>query len=174
MLLGRDELVATLFRETDRALRLRSPLALVYFGIEEAADLRLQFGHFAFDAAVHGAMHRVLKLLNCYDSLGTIAQDEFVLVLPGCNAHNAATMAARMNAEAIACPVSDASGKFTLSGCYGVATARGRSPFMLLGAAEGAFRRARAVGPETVEICDTDRDSSMPAIPVIESEALHW
>ncbi len=174
MLLSREELLATLFRETDRAQRMRSPLGLIYFGIEGAADCRLQVGQPTFDEAVHQGLRRVLKLLRCYDSLGQIAEGKFVLVLPGCSGRNAAAMAGRLNKEVFASLVTVDAEQIALSGCYGVAAGRGRSPFVVLREAEVAFRRARAQGLGTVEICDTDSDSLVPLIPVIEHEGLHW
>jgi two-component system, cell cycle response regulator len=174
MLLSREELVATLFRETDRAQRMKSPLGLVYFGIEAAPNLRLEVGQPAFDAAVQDGLRRVLKLLRCYDSLGQIAEGEFVLVLPGCNGRNAAAMAGRIDAEAFASSAGDGDEQIALRGCYGVAASKGRSPFVVLREAEGAFRKARAQGAGTVEICDMNSDSSMPLIPVVEQEGLHW
>ena len=40
MLLSRDELVSALFSETDRAQRLKMPLALIAIGLAECPDLK--------------------------------------------------------------------------------------------------------------------------------------
>lgn len=153
MVLSRDELLATLFRETDRAQRLRSPLALIYLGIAAPTDRPSQFGPAAYNAAVDGVTCRIMKLLRCYDSIGEVAKGEFVLVLPGCSKDNAAAMARRLQAEAFVWALNEGAGLIAPSGYFGVAASKGRSALVVLREAESAFRKATALGAGAVAIC---------------------
>jgi diguanylate cyclase (GGDEF)-like protein len=176
MLLSRDALVSALFCETDRAQRMKTPLAVIYCGIDDWVRWLSQLGEPGSDAAMHEIAGRITRLLRCYDSLGQIAGGEFALVLPGCNSFNAAKMSERMNIEVFRAPVVAGNEQVQLAGCFGVAGSGGRSPFVVLRDAERALKNARVRGAGSIERCATDAepDPAMFLIPVIEDEALRW
>ena len=100
MLLSRDELVSALFCETDRAQRMKMPLALIAIGLVDCVRRQAELGE---NLVRRGSDARsssgLLRLLRCYDSVGRIADGEFVLILPGCSLFNAKTLAERLRDE---------------------------------------------------------------------------
>lgn len=175
MLLSRDALVYALFCETDRAQRTKSPLALVHCGIDDWQSWRTQLGETAFEAAMVEVAGRIGRLLRCYDSLGGVAAGEFVLVLPGCDSVNAASMAERLNREVFGLPVVVGERRIELAASFGVAASGGRSPFVVLRDADRAFHRARMRGAGTVECFATESEANPAAFlnPVLQDESLH-
>ena len=99
MVLGREEMVSALFRETDRAQRMKMPLALIKVGIVAWEGGRAEPGDPAFDSVLREIVARITPLLRCYDAVGQMAEREFLLVLPGCSIFNARTLAERLRDE---------------------------------------------------------------------------
>src|SRR3954453_24059105 len=97
MLLSRNELIAALFRETDRSQRMMTGLALILFAIDDWEARRLTLGERALAEAEQEIAKGVLRLLRCYDSVGRYGDGEFAVVLPGCNSFNAIWKAERLN-----------------------------------------------------------------------------
>ena len=132
MLLGRNELISTLFRETDRAQRMKNPLLLVHCGITNWDDWRLTLGESAVEPAISKIAELSMRLLRCYDSSGEITEGELLLVLPGCNSFNAAALAERLNTEVFTLPVELDQAQLRFTACFGVAASAGRSPYIVL------------------------------------------
>jgi two-component system, cell cycle response regulator len=148
MLLNRDELVSALFVETDRALRLKMPLALIGIAVSERQETH-------WDAAATRDLHRrIIKILRCYDSVGAWMEGEFVLLLPGCTLVHARILAERLRDEVLA-PGSAGGETLWARPCFGVASSGGRSPFVVLREIECAMREARAAGPGSVRSSET-------------------
>jgi two-component system cell cycle response regulator len=173
MLLSRDALVYALFCETDRAQRTKSPLALVHCGIDDWESCRTQLGETAFEAAMEEVAGCIGRLLRCYDSLGGVATGEFVLVLPGCDSVNAASMAERLKREVFGSAVAAGERRIQLAACFGVAASGGRSPFVVLRDADRAFRRARTRGAGAIECLATEseHDTARFLMPELRDES---
>jgi len=176
MVLSRDELVAALFRETDRAQRMKTPLALILFGIEDWEKWRSKLDLHALDDAALEIVGRTTRFLRCYDSVGRYGDGEFVLVLPGCNSFNAVFMAQRLSLEVFGSPLMIGGEEIRLAASFGVSGSGGRSPLVVLRNGEQALKTARARGAGAVERCayDAEPDPATFLIPVIEDSALHW
>ncbi len=148
MLLNRDELVSTLFLETDRVLRLKMPLALIGIAVSDQQETH-------GDAAATSDMYRrIIRILRCYDSVGTWTDGEFVLLLPGCTLVHARILAERLRDEVLA-PGSAGGGTLGAKPCFGVASSGGRSPLVVLREIECAMREAHAGGPGSVRSSET-------------------
>ena len=174
MLLSRPELIAVLFRETDRAQRMRHSLAVIHFGVCNQMEWPAPFGTDALEGAIREIAKRIERLLRCYDSVGRVADDELLLILPGCSNHEATMMAKRLRAEAFSAPIAVNAHQIHLKACFGTAASRGRSPLVLLREAEGALEFARAQGAGAIEGGHLDALPD-PAffVPVIESKEPH-
>src|SRR4051812_46736033 len=105
MLLSRDELIAALFEETDRAQRLKTGLAVVLCGIDGWADHGSEFEARILPEVEQEITRRMVRVLRCYDSLGRFADGEYCLVLPGCNSFNAVVMAERLRQDLFNSPI---------------------------------------------------------------------
>ena len=146
MLLNRDEFVLALFRETDRAQRMKTPLSLIYCGIDEAGSRSSQLDPGTFGSAVDEIVRRIAQTLRSYDTMTRMGQREFAMLLPGCTSSNATALAQRLNQEQFAAPVMVAGSPVQLTSYFGVTTSWGRSALVVLNEAEQAFRKAKADG----------------------------
>jgi diguanylate cyclase (GGDEF)-like protein len=176
MLLNRDELVSVLFRETDRAQRTNMPLALIAVGLVGRECRQADWGTNLHDQAEPRVVERITQLLRCYDSVGRMADGEYILVLPGCGARNAKTLAGRLRDEVFAKPIEADGQKARLNACYGVVASGGRSALVVLQEVENALRRARKEGPDSIECISTEAefDPETFLLPVMQDESLYW
>ena len=166
MLLSHDALISVLFCETDRAQRMRTPLSLVHFGIDQPGALRSRYGSAMFENAVDGAIRRVSKILRCYDSIGRVADEEFLILLPGCTAPNAVAFAERARSVEFCAPIQIDAIEIHLSACFGIAESAGRAPLVVAREAQEVFRRAVTRGPGRIECSRMFRDETPSALVV--------
>src|ERR1700739_4387209 len=146
MLLSRDDLVATLFRETDRAQRMKMPLTLVKLGIVAWEGGQSEPGDATFDTALREIVGLITRLLRCYDSVGQMADREFLLLLPGCNIFNAGKLAERLRDEVFGVSVVGSAEELRFKACYAVVSSGGRSPFVVLRGGGCGHQRAKTEG----------------------------
>ena len=176
MILGREEIVAALFRETDRAQRMKMPLALIKLGIVAWDGGRSEPGDPAFDGGLQETVGRITPLLRCYDAVGQMADQEFLLVLPGCSSFNARTLAERLRDEVFASTAAGCAAETQFQPCFGVASSDGRSPFVVLREVDMALLSARADGAGAIR-CIAAREEIDPTAfvsPALHDEVLHW
>lgn len=158
MLLNRDELVDALFRETDRAQRMKTPLTVILCGIDGRDGLRSRLGGSVLETAEREIVRRIVQHLRCYDSIGRYGDGEFAVILPGCNSFSAVPMAERLGTEVFGPTIPTGSDELTISACTGVAGSGGRSPIVVLRNAEQALKSAREMGPGSVQRCSYDAE----------------
>lgn len=131
-----------LFRETDRAQRMKTSLCLLTIGAAVAPDAFPYPSPPIYHELLRQTANRVTRQLRSYDLLGRIAESAFLAVLPGCDAPEALALAERIRREVF--------GKQFLVGCnsirvtarFGVALSEGRSPIVVLREAEEALHNA--------------------------------
>jgi GGDEF domain-containing protein len=171
MLLSRDELLSALFSETDRAQRLKMPLALIAIGIAEKQEEN-QADHVAAD---RNLWRRVTRILRCYDSVGRCTDGNFLLLLPGCTVVNARILAERIRDEVFSVPAEVGIGTTYAKACFGVASSGVRSPFVVLREIAVALQEAHAAGPGSIRSSATQRSAESEAflIPVLPRNDLH-
>lgn len=147
---NRGALLSILFRETDRVQRMRTALSLILFDLDDFGQCNVQVGSSAADDILRQMVARTTRLLRSYDAFGRMGDDEFLLVLPGCATADALMLAERLRAEVFAAPFTVEGRPTQLSACFGVAPSQGRSPIVVLRAAEQALALARRTGPRTI------------------------
>lgn len=176
MILGREEIVAGLFRETDRAQRMKMPLALIKFGIVSWEGGQFEPGDPAFDGALREIVGRISPLLRCYDAVGQMADREFLLVLPGCSSLNARTLAERLRDEVFVASAVVCATELRFQACFGVASSDGRSPFVVLREVDIALLSARSEGAGSIQSVAAIEEIDPVAFlsPALHDEALHW
>jgi len=141
MLLDRSEIINALFRETDRAQRMKTPLALIQIGIDDCSD-----GYSQPEEIVE----RIIQLLRSYDLIGAVGRAVFLAVLPGCDGTDAILLAERLKREVFCVPARTGA-RTGPDACFGVVSSGGRSPMVVMREAELALQRARTDGPGSVE-----------------------
>jgi diguanylate cyclase (GGDEF)-like protein len=148
---NREALLGMLFRETDRAQRMKSALSLVLFDIDDFGHWNSRLGADACDELLRQAARRTARLLRSYDLLGRTGKDEFLVGLPGCEGGFAVSLTERLCRSVFGVPFTVAGESIRLSACFGIASSQGRSPLVVLREAEQALQGARESGPESIQ-----------------------
>lgn len=163
MLLTRDELITTLFRETDREQRLKTGLAVILCGLKGWDVWAKTAGNEMVVAVEQGIVERIVRVLRCYDSVGRFGDGKYCLILPGCNSFNAAGMAGRLNQDVFNRTMFIGAVELNFEACYGIAGSGGRSPLVVLRNAENALRDAEAQGAGAI-VCSSYDSQPDPAM----------
>lgn len=148
---NRSALLSLLFRETDRVQRMKTSLSLILFDIDDFGHWNSRLGAEACDDLLCQTVARTFRLLRSYDAIGRAGKDEFLAILPGCSAANAAMFAERLRVEVFATPFRVAGEAIRLSACFGITASKGRSPIVVLREAEQALSKAKSAGPECIQ-----------------------
>ena len=153
---NRGTLLSMLFRETDRAQRLRNSLCLLLFDIDDFGHWNARLDHGVCDELLCQSVERTTRVLRSYDLLGRAGKDEFLAVLPGCDTANAVLLAERLRSAVFAAPFHVAGESVRLSACFGIASSEGRAPVVVLREAEQALQKAKDTGPESIQCFSND------------------
>jgi len=175
---NREAVLTMLFRETDRAQRMNTPLSLLLLDVDDFGHWNSRLGNDACDDLLCRVASRLTRLLRSYDLLGRAGKDEFLLGLPGCSAAHATMLAERIRVDVFAEPFRVGGESIRLSACFGIATSQGRSPVVVLREAEQALSWARTAGPESIQSYgDSPHTSNAPVAFLSASsgdELLAW
>ena len=160
---NRTTMVTMLFRETDRAQRMKTPLSLLGFDVDDFAHWNAELGAEGCDALLRGIAARAGRVLRSYDCFGRSGEDEFLAVLPGCTTYDASLLAERLRTDVFGEAYHVYGRMVRLSACFGIASSGGRSPVVVLRETEMALREAKAAGPETIRCFRADADGANEA-----------
>jgi two-component system, cell cycle response regulator len=149
---NREALLSMLFRETDRVQRMKTAMSLVLFDLDDFGHWNTRLGMDASDELLCQVAQRAGRLLRSYDVIGRTGKDEFLIVLPGCAAPNAVTLAERLRLEVFSSPFRSGGESVRLSACFGIAQSHGRSPVVVLRESEQALEKAKVAGPESIQV----------------------
>lgn len=148
-LYNRGAILEILHRELGRARRERSALSIILADLDEFKRINDTRGHLAGDAVLREAARRMGSCVRGYDSVGRYGGEEFLCVLPGCEAAVAEGVAERIRTAVVAEPVTAGEGTLPISVSLGVASTSGPATptaDALLQAADEALYRAKAAG----------------------------
>ena len=95
---NRTAIMEILGRELARGNREMSPVAVMLTDLDHFKQINDGHGHMAGDEVLREAARRMQAGLRRYDSIGRYGGEEFLIVLPGCDASGAAAQAERMRA----------------------------------------------------------------------------
>lgn len=151
--LARGPALEFLERELSRAERTREPVGVLNIRLDQFEQLRADRGTDVIDRACEEVAKRLGKATRRYDLLGRLAEGEFLLVLPGCDADVTAKVAARVRDALSDAPVSVGKSSFRVTAGFGVASTAqrpGARLAQLMGAASQAARAAQHQGRDAV------------------------
>lgn len=152
---NRAAILDRLARESDRARRERSPLAVVLTDVDHFKRVNDSYGHPAGDRVLREVASRLRQKLRPYDDVGRYGGEEFLAVLPGCGAEEGMALAERMRTALAASPVALGGIDIAVSASFGVTSTTpdgaGPSAEALLRAADDALFRAKQDGRDRVE-----------------------
>jgi two-component system cell cycle response regulator len=95
---NRNALFEVIGRELARSTRERLPLAVVMADLDRFKHVNDVYGHLAGDAVLREAARRMSACMRPYDAIGRYGGEEFVVVLPGCDAVTGRQQAERLRA----------------------------------------------------------------------------
>jgi len=95
-LLNRAATLEALSLELERASRQGTPLSIVLADIDHFKQINDTHGHAVGDAVLCEAARRMKSSVRIYDSVGRYGGEEFLFILPGCDAASAVTQAERL------------------------------------------------------------------------------
>jgi diguanylate cyclase (GGDEF)-like protein len=148
-LLNRGAVLEQLNKELVRASRRGAPVAVLMGDLDHFKNINDTHGHAAGDAVLREAARRLKAGVRAYDSVGRLGGEEFIAVLPECDAKTGLSVATRLCRSLVDTPTQYNGTGITHSISIGVAatdqfgSARGDE---LMRAADAALYRAKHAG----------------------------
>jgi diguanylate cyclase (GGDEF)-like protein len=166
--------------EVGRAVRTRSPLAVMLLDLDHFKLVNDTYGHLTGDQALRQVAAAVTEALREYDLAGRFGGEEFSVLLPQTRAVDAFRIAERLRAHVAELRIFQPgeTGTITVTVSIGVAALdagshRGLAELMSM--ADAALYRAKAGGRDQVQMLSTTRglSAARPAgqVEVVTSEA---
>ena len=149
-LLNRNSILETLNDEISRAARANQPVSVLMVDLDRFKLVNDTHGHLAGDAVLREAARRLRSSARRYDSVGRYGGEEFLVVLPGCDASDAAAQAERMREAIAATPFITPSQPLLVTASLGVACSSHCPPESLVRQADDALYAAKARGRNQV------------------------
>jgi diguanylate cyclase (GGDEF)-like protein len=148
----REAMLDLIFKETDRVQRHQTPVSIVLLDVDDFTRLNLEYNSNFGDTLLKLLANRLRRQLRSYDTLGRYADDEFVIMLPGCSATEAATKAEKIRLAIANRPFRVAGNEISITACLSVVVSSGRSPLIVLRDAERALSLAKQQGSNCVGV----------------------
>jgi len=158
-------IVDTLERELQRSSRTGEPLGLILADVDHFKQVNDSYGHLSGDSVLQAMAHRLTAAVRNYDSVGRYGGEEFMIVLPGCNAADLSASGERLRACVASQSFSVNTGQLFLTVSIGSVSAQAPASGLLdcealICAADDALYQAKARGRNRVEAV-----SEIPARP---------
>lgn len=150
---NRRSILEQLGRELNRARHEQRPLAVAMADLDRFKSINDTLGHAAGDVVLRESAMAMLGQLRQYDFIGRYGGEEFLVVLPGCDAASARPIAERLRAIVASQPVHHETHEIpvTVSIGFSWTGAAGLDADALIDAADEALYRAKANGRNRVE-----------------------
>jgi two-component system cell cycle response regulator len=151
-LLNRATILEKLDDELSRAERSGNPVSVLMADLDRFKAINDTLGHLAGDAVLCEAARRLKSAARRYDSVGRYGGEEFLVVLPGCDASHAALQAERMRDAIGATPFVTPSRPVNVTASLGVACSSDSAPEALVREADDALYQAKGTGRNRVVV----------------------
>jgi two-component system, cell cycle response regulator len=151
-------IIEILQRELARAVRSGAPIGVIMADLDHFRAVNESHGPVVGDEVLREVASRMEALIRSYDSVGRYGGEEFVIVLPGCDALTAAGVAERLRHGISASPIETSAEALRITVSLGVTvppvpvTGKGRKAGELIRNAAAAMQRAKQRGRNRIEI----------------------
>lgn len=144
---NRPVILEILQRELAQSRRGDLKLSLIMADVDHFKDINDTFGHLVGDQVLRETAQRLRAALRPYDTMGRYGGEEFLIVLPGCDAEVSFGLAERLRRCVEAKPTRSEGRTIAVTISLGLAAWDGHvSPQELLRHADEAMYRAKAEG----------------------------
>jgi diguanylate cyclase (GGDEF)-like protein len=154
---NRSAILDLLIGEMERSRRNGDSMGIIMADIDFFKNVNDSHGHLVGDAVLREVGHRLQSGLRSYDSVGRYGGEEFLIVVPGCDALNLKVTAERLRHRIADKPIDTTAGPVAVTLSLGLAATQitvsgliGREA--LLHDADQALYAAKAGGRNRVEI----------------------
>jgi two-component system cell cycle response regulator len=155
---NRRGLRSALTREFRRAERYGGGLTVLAFDVDRFKQVNDDWGHAVGDSVLHAVAQALKRGVREVDVVGRVGGEEFVVLAPETPSRDALLLGERLRRAVAELVVTTPHGKpVSVTVSCGVATLselHARSPEELLGYADAALYRAKAMGRDRCEVAD--------------------
>ncbi len=154
-LANRRSIRDSLSLELARAGRERTSLGVVMVDVDHFKQVNDTYGHLAGDAVLSVVAERLRSQMRSYDSAGRYGGEEFLIVIPGCDAQAVFAKADALRAFIGLTPIPTQTGPITVTASMGAITYFGAGdiePDELIHQADTALYQAKRNGRNRVEM----------------------
>lgn len=164
---NRGAILDLLKGELERSKRNNDSLGVIMADIDFFKKVNDTHGHLVGDAVLQEVGHRLASGLRSYDSVGRYGGEEFLVVVPGCDALTLAVAAERLRRRIADQPIDTSAGPVPVTISLGLATAQANESGMidretLIRDADEALYAAKARGRNRVESAPASRAAGHP------------
>jgi len=162
---GRVAILDLLRRELIRAEHDRAHVGLLIADLDRFSLTYSTYGPMAADAVLREVARRILSAVRPYDSVGRSGADEFLIIVPACDAARATGVAERFRARIDRKAIDTSEGLVATTISLGVVACRpdrNAEPEQLIAAATQALARAKEKGGNCVELAKPENCQSAP------------
>jgi two-component system, cell cycle response regulator len=149
-LLNRAAILAKLDDELARSAREGRPVSVLMVDLDRFKAVNDTHGHLAGDAVLREAASRLKSAARRYDSVGRYGGEEFLVVLPGCEAAAAGAQAERLREAMAGTPFRADSRPLAITCSIGLRCTSECAPEFLVRDADDALYQAKSQGRNCV------------------------
>jgi len=162
---NRGALLDLLKKETERSRRSQDSFGIIMADVDFFKKVNDTHGHLVGDSVLREVGRRLSSALRSYDSVGRYGGEEFLIIVPGCDALNLVVTAERLRRAIADQPIDTSAGPVPVTISLGLAAAQaGQSELSdhqeLLRDADEALYAAKARGRNRVESAPASRCGS--------------
>ncbi len=146
---NRHAIFDILLRELARSQREKSPLGIVMGDIDKFKSINDTYGHMAGDSVLREISQRIQASVRAYDAAGRYGGEEFLVVLPRCDAEQTFVTAERIRNSIQGLPVDLGGRLLDVTSSFGVTSLPGglaATPERLIRVADEALYEAKKQG----------------------------
>ena len=150
---NRAAILDILRRELVRAKRGGVSVGIVMADLDHFKRINDTYGHLAGDEVLRESARRMSSSVRLYDSVGRYGGEEFLMILPDCDAFGAKNQTERLRARVCGEPIATSEGSISVTISVGVCSHnQSKDAEFAIRAADAALYRAKNGGRNRVEL----------------------